>query len=419
MSMKSLFQKNSNMKGSGKMKKLFALTFGILLMLGCAGLASAANTVAITSDTNVTFYTQRYGAQMDTEGNVSSQDSAKFTTALYKSKLTSGKRYTNHTVVYREGEVSSNDVIAEVVTKPSDAEIFEKIKNVYRPQGGQILASNGNVVAWDKFTTEKYEMRWYVLKYEKYDSWHIDGVIVEKETQKPIEIPLPNEPDYVAPDVNWDNDLACRYAYIYGYNDSSMSPNENLIRAEVSSMVYRLVKQNDKLDGFKYSESKTPAFDDIEGEWFRSGIEYMDSKNAFPKTDSVYPYAIVKRGECFKIICLGLNITDDADLSYGDYAAILFKKGYIEGDDNSDLKLNDNITRAEICAIYNRIIGREDANLITADGEEITAETYGIKDLKEGKWYYDVILRATSSYDENGYVDIELRNHRNVLDDYT
>ena len=76
------------------------------------------------------------------------------------------------------------------------------------------------------------------------------------------------------------------------------------------------------------------------------------------------------------------------------------------------------ITRAEFCAIYNKIIGRDDAKLVTADGTEITAETYGFTDLDASKWYYETMLRATSAYDDDGYVDISLRNHRNVLDDY-
>ena len=183
-------------------------------------------------------------------------------------------------------------------------------------------------------------------------------------------------------------------------------------------MVHRLVKQNNKLGGFVYNEANEPAFNDIEGEWFRSGIEYMNYKGAFAQGDSVYPYVAVTRGESFKIICLGLNFTDKTNLSYDDYAAILYNAGYIQGDENGNLNVWNLITRAEFCTIYNKIIGREDAKLVTADGTEITAETYGFTDLDESKWYYETMLRATSAYDDEGYVDIELRNHRNVLDDY-
>ena len=197
-----------------------------------------------------------------------------------------------------------------------------------------------------------------------------------------------------------------------------MAADNNLRRSEVSAMVHRLVKQNNKLGGFMYSASNPPAFDDIEGEWFRSGIEFINHKGAFAGGGSIYPYVDVTRGETFKIICLGLGFSENTGLSYEDYAAILQKAGYIQGDENGDLNIWKLITRAEFCTIYNRIIGRDKAKLVTADGVEITAETYGFNDLKESKWYYETMLRATSAYDDDGYVDIELRNQRNVLDDY-
>ena len=328
--------------------------------------------------------------------------------------------------MYKEGVVSSDDVISEVETKPDDAEILAKIKDAYN--GGYILASNGKAVKWDKFTTDNYEMRWYVLKCEEGlwmvdDVWHVDGVVVEKDTQKPIEIVDPSDPGYTPP-VYEDEDhgeafeYTSNFAYIYGYSDNTMAADNNLRRSEVSAMVHRLVKQNNKLGGFMYSASNPPAFDDIEGEWFRSGIEFINHKGAFAGGDSVYPYVDVTRGETFKIICLGLGFSENTGLSYEDYAAILQKAGYIQGDENGDLNIWKLITRAEFCTIYNRIIGRDKAKLVTADGVEITAETYGFNDLKESKWYYETMLRATSAYDDDGYVDIELRNQRNVLDDY-
>ncbi len=225
---------------------------------------------------------------------------------------------------------------------------------------------------------------------------------------------LPEPP--VIPDIHPKFDS--NFAYIYGYSDDTMAADNNLLRSEVSAMVHRLVKQNNKLGGFVYNEADEPAFDDIEGEWFRSGIEYMNYKGAFADNSSVYPYVSVTRGETFKIICLGLDFTDKTNLSYDDYASILYNAGYIQGDENGNLNIWNLITRAEFCTIYNKIIGRENAKLVTADGIEITPETYGFTDLDESKWYYETMLRATSAYDDEGYVDIELRNHRNVLDDY-
>lgn len=408
-----------------KTKKLLAMLLCIVLVLGCSITAFAAHsTIATTTQ----FFVQRYGVHMDEEGNVTSQSTSYFTASVFESNLTKGPRSSDYYVVYKEGVVSSDDVISEVETKPDDAEILSKIKGSYN--GGYILSSNGKAVKWDKFTTDNYEMRWYVLKCEEGlwmvdDVWHVDGVIVEKDTQKPIEIVDPSDPGYKPPvyeDEDEDHGEAFEYtsnfAYIYGYSDNTMAADNNLRRSEVSAMVHRLVKQNNKLGGFMYRASNPPAFDDIEGEWFRSAIEFINYKGAFAGGGNIYPYVDVTRGETFKIICLGLGFSENTGLSYEGYAAILQKAGYIQGDENGDLNIWKLITRAEFCTIYNRIIGRDKAKLVTADGVEITAETYGFNDLKESKWYYETMLRATSAYDDDGYVDIELRNQRNVLDDY-
>ena len=79
---------------------------------------------------------------------------------------------------------------------------------------------------------------------------------------------------------------------------------------------------------------------------------------------------------------------------------------------------DDKITRAEFCTMYNRIIGRENALLVDKNGYDITAETYGFTDLDSDEWYYEAMLRATSAYSDDGYVDVEKRGIRNNLDDY-
>ena len=210
------------------------------------------------------------------------------------------------------------------------------------------------------------------------------------------------------------------YAYIFGYNDTTMGAEGPLLRSEVSAMVHRLVKQNGKLGDFVYDASN-PSFADIAGEWFQSGIEFAHHRGAFTVAEggNVQPYAQVRRGEAFKIVALGLGFTTDTSLSNEGYANLLYELGYIVGDENGDLNTGDMITRAEFCTLYNRIIGRQDAILEDKSGNEITAETYGFVDMPDSEiWYYKDMVRATSAYDKNGYVDISLRGIRNALDDF-
>lgn len=70
-----------------------------------------------------------------------------------------------------------------VDSMPTDEEIFRKIRNskeeVYK------YDENKNKITIPKanLTTDKYAIRWYVLKYQDSDGWHIDGVLVEKNAK--------------------------------------------------------------------------------------------------------------------------------------------------------------------------------------------------------------------------------------------
>lgn len=101
------------------------------------------------------------------------------------------------------------------------------------------------------------------------------------------------------------------------------------------------------------------------------------------------------------------------------YAQLLVDAGYVQGYEDGTLRLENIITRAEFCKIYNIIIGRDSSHykLETADGTAVTPETYGFTDIEDG-WTYEIMLKATSAFDENGYVDLEARGQRNNLDDF-
>lgn len=211
------------------------------------------------------------------------------------------------------------------------------------------------------------------------------------------------------------------YAYIFGYTDTVMGAEGPLLRAEAAVMVHRLVKQNNERGDFVYDPAN-PSFTDIAGEWFQCGIEYIHYKGGFSAEEgtNVQPYVQITRGEVFKIVALGLGFTDKTDLTFDEYGTILADRGYIIGSSGSGyLDSGSLMTRAEFCTMYNRIIGRSDALLVDADGNQITAETYGFTDLDPNAWYYADVLRATSAYDENGYVDLKKRAKRNVVDDYS
>ena len=211
------------------------------------------------------------------------------------------------------------------------------------------------------------------------------------------------------------------YAYIFGYSNTVMGAEGPLLRSEAAVMVHRLVKQNNERGDFVY-DSLNPSFIDIAGQWFQCGIEYIHYRGGFSASEGtrVNPDEQITRGEVFKIVALGLGFTDDKTLTYDGYGRILASYGYIIGSSGSgNLDSGSYMTRAEFCTMYNRIIGRTNALLVDANGNQITAETYGFTDLNPNAWYYEDMLRATSAYDANGFVDLGKRAERNVVDDYS
>lgn len=284
------------------------------------------------------------------------------------------------------------------------------------PENGGTTTGDGTYAAGTSVTVKAVASDDY-----RFDGWYENGVkvsVAEEYTLDVIGDYTLTAKFYLKPITTYTND----YAYIFGYNDFTMGAEGPLTRREAAVMVHRLAKQNDQRGEFNYAAVlNDPTFADVKPkEWCFSGIEYIAYRGGFnvQKGGNVQPYAHVTRGEVAKFIALGLEFTDDTTLTNMEYAQILCAYGYLKGDENGDLMVDNKITRAEFCTLFNRIIGRENAALTDKDGNEVTAESYGFTDLDSTKWYYADMIRATSAYTD-GYIDRAKRDERNVLDDYS
>ena len=200
----------------------------------------------------------------------------------------------------------------------------------------------------------------------------------------------------------------CDYVYLFGYKNSEIGAEGPLLRGELAQMIYRLVKQ--KHPG---TSNGNHTFNDTEGMWFRTGISYMAEMGAIDKRSAnAFPNVEVSRGETYKMICLGLKFTDDANLDFSDYAAILENADFISGGS----AVTGSMKRYEFCELFNKILGRENYKLIDVNGEQVNHNTYGYTDLDPSMDYYTTMLIAASTFDEAGRVTN--REDRNVLDEY-
>ncbi len=435
-----------------------------MILAMSVSVSAAGENPQYTTIEDVVFYIAIDGEQMDTSGNVDSRPKTYFTDAVFTTVLAQ-KRTADDKLVLGE-DVTEEQILSALQASPDNEEVFGQVIDVFKNKG-YIRDNTGAVIPWAALKSDAYRAEWYVLKYEV-DGWHVDGRIINRATEKPIEIIVPENPSDIpeeattdleeetepvteaetepvtepetetqteaetvpetetqtepesgtVPGYNNPYELKNDYAYIFGRNDYLMEPEDGMKRGEAAAVLYRLLKQNKKLKGFKYDIDAEPVFSDTEGRWDRSALEYMSYIGVYGDSGDISPDNYITRGEAFKMIVIALGFTKDTTLDEGKYALILKDAGYIEGDGDGNLALDRGIKRAEFCKIYNLIIERDLKELETKDGEVITPATYGFTDIPSDAWYYEDILKATSAYDGD-YVDLEARAIRNVLDDYS
>ena len=244
----------------------------------------------------------------------------------------------------------------------------------------------------------------------------------------------------VRPEITMDEpepitNLKLDNAYVFGDGkaagtSTTMSAARDVSREELCAMIGRILYQNGYYNGFRPNQA--PQYRDVsEDLWSYKHLAYMAAQGAYDGKSQVNPAGLITRGESAHIMSCALHLNKQADLSrftdmdpehpyYSDIAKMV-AAGYMQGDDNSCIHPDDNITRAEVTAIINRIIGRDSSfyKLMTKSGEASSAY-YTFPDLEkegaEGAWYYEDMIRAASAYDAEGYIDPALRTTREDLD---
>ena len=277
------------------------------------------------------------------------------------------------------------------------------------------------------------------------DSEGVLGILSAKEALYISVVYYGTEPEEADESIHLKD---AKHAYIFGYEPIinvtrdkkghvisrevvlNMAMDEAVTREQVSAMLTRMIDQTYSTQNVKY-----PLTDNIaayEGTWYVRGLAYMASMGAFDGIEKV-DVGPVTRGEVAKLFACGLKLSKTTDTAYTDiensiYAPYIKKMaayGYMTGTGATTFEPDKIMTRAELCSLFNNIIGRNKKGLIALDknGKEyqVTAETYYFSDMNDtNHWAYEICLKATSAYTDDGYVDVEARNAniRNVLDQF-
>ena len=233
-------------------------------------------------------------------------------------------------------------------------------------------------------------------------------VEVTPKPEDPIE---PTDPPYIPPvdpdepadpDDTGVSDLLNtedHIQYLFGYPDGTFGPENNMTRAEVAQMFYNLLLDQDV--------EITKTFDDVPANaWYTKAVNTLASLDIISGVgdNKFEPERSITRAE-FTAMAMkfavggeeGENIFSDVDENDWFYDAVVnsIQYGWIHGYGDGTFRPNNPITRAEVTAIVNNMLGRAaDEDFVDEHAEELTQ----FSDI-EKHWAYYHIVEATNDHD--------------------
>ena len=190
-------------------------------------------------------------------------------------------------------------------------------------------------------------------------------------------------------------------AYIAGYTDGTVGPNNKITRAEVAMIFYRLLKD----DVRAANETSQNSFTDVtEGMWHNTAISTIARLGiVVGRSRGIYdPNAPITRGE-FATICARFDHSKIEESGHfsdieGHWARHFIQRaaalGWVSGYTDGTFRPNAHITRAEAMAMINRVLGR-----LPETAEDLLP---GMKTWPDNAdpnaWYYLTVQEATNSH---------------------
>ena len=198
---------------------------------------------------------------------------------------------------------------------------------------------------------------------------------------------------------NWLN-TTDHYAYIVGYEDGEVKPNNNITRAEVATIFFRLLTD----DARAYYWSTDSGFSDVKpGDWYNNAVSTMVNAGILNGySDGTFkPNANITRAEFATIAARFLSnsysLNDRFYDTEGHWAEPYINRaaevGWINGYNDGSFKPDKAITRAEAVTLVNAVLGREPHE------DHLLSNMIRWPDNPKSAWYYEAIQEATNSHD--------------------
>lgn len=230
-----------------------------------------------------------------------------------------------------------------------------------------------------------------------------DYVIIDVDDITPI-VPDPDDDDdddtvYVP---NWLN-TTDHFAYLIGYEDGEIKPENNITRAEVATIFFRLLTDDARA---RFWSSENDYTDVATDSWYNNAVSTLSNMGIINgyEDGTFQPNASITRAEFTAIATRFFDYTAEYDGAfndvasgswYADYVQAAVDMGLVDGYPDGGFHPNSYITRAEAVTIVNRVLNRvphEDYLLSTRVMNTWPDNVYGA-------WYYADMQEATNSHD--------------------
>ncbi len=191
------------------------------------------------------------------------------------------------------------------------------------------------------------------------------------------------------------------YAYLLGYEDGTVRPNGSISRAEVATVLFRLLKDDVRAQNL----TKDNAYSDVSGTaWYAAAVSTLSKMgviSGYP--DGTFrPNAPITRAEFAAMIARFDETAKSADTPFIDISghwaenAIgkAYGNGWVEGSSKTVFCPESNLTRAETATLLNRVLHR-----LPEKESDLLANQIVWPDNPETFWGYLAIQEATNSHE--------------------
>lgn len=238
----------------------------------------------------------------------------------------------------------------------------------------------------------------YVVSSDKIDIEKSDLTTSQTTAEKNAET-VRNYQKNAPADLNGDDHVA----YVHGYTDGTVKPNNNVTRAETATMLYRLLTESRRNE----IQTANNSFSDVStDDWYNESVSTM----ANGKYITGYPDGTfggnknITRAEFVAMLVrfIGVQNEDcsfiDVSRDYWAYGCIATatKAGWIAGYTDGTFKPEQPITRAEAMTIINRVLNRG----VNEKSELMNFRVWPDND--PSAWYYYEVIEASNEHEYTG-----------------